>query len=90
VKRNFIQGNNMRELSTPGQRRRLGGYLAATSFAAIGLLAGCEQTSKTVEVQKSGGGVDVKKTTTTSVPSGVDIKPTGKTTVEVETTKHKD
>lgn len=72
------------------RKRRLGGYLAATSFAVIGFLIGCERTEKVVEVQTPGGGIEVNKKTTTSLPTGVDIKPTQKTTIEVETTKHKD
>jgi len=61
-----------------------------TSIALMGLTVGCERSEKIVEVQTPAGGMEVKKTTTTSIPTGVDLKPTQETKIEVETTRKVD
>lgn len=64
------------------------GFIAVAMLTA-GLLAGCERSQKLVEIDTPGGGVVVKKTTTT-MPTGIDLKPSSKTKIEVETTKPRD
>jgi hypothetical protein len=58
--------------------------LATLSCACV--FSGCERTEKIAEINTPAGGVQVRKTTTT-MPSGLEVKPTGTTKIEVETTK---